>query len=219
LDASDVASSIAGFFVEADASAGVVTVEAVAIASNAARDTDGDEIPDVLDSCPLDAMVAPLAFDCDSDPSGTGGGGPDDAGTPASDGGARTLLDAGAPSDAGQAVPNVDAGNLGGSAGEAGQGGSGPAPGAAGTGGSREVPSGTGGVGGLEPAQPGDPAMTPTSDAAVADPIMGSKHPDDGCGCRVGAQSSWGASPWWLASLLFGVRRRAFHGTDPRKDL
>lgn len=207
LDTRNVAAGIAGFFVEADASAGVVSIDAVALASDRADDTDGDGVPDVLDACPLDASTDPSALDCDGD---TGGAGPVDAGAPLSDGGAPVVVDAGRVADAGKAMSSVDAGTAGaGGEDSEGQGGSPSASaGAAGAGG---TPNAMGGFGGNGPASVEDPRVVPepSVDASAPDSAGRQADPHDGCGCRLGAQRNAGESAGWLALLaLLGLRRR-----------
>jgi hypothetical protein len=106
LDARALNTTPSAFFIELGAASAGITIDAVALASDAAADSDGDAIPDVLDSC-VD-VANPTQGPCSDAGSGANGG----AGGESSSGGAGAV-------DAGAGGARPDAGGANGASGGA----------------------------------------------------------------------------------------------------
>jgi MYXO-CTERM domain-containing protein len=191
----------------------------VAVASDAARDGDGDEIPDVLDNCPNDWN--PSQQDCVEVPEGAGGAGGEggEAGSPAISGAGGEAGNGGAgeggvrePGEAGAAGDGT-AGAAGDPDGGANESGAGGVPAAGGTfattgGGAGEgaTPSAEGGSTSVPPTG-GSAGQAGTSAGATA--TKPAPKRESGCGCRTHEGGAPGASGWLaLALAAFTLRRR-----------
>ncbi len=190
----------------------------VAIASDAARDADGDEIPDVLDNCPSDWNASQQSCD-DVPPTTTGGAGGEggEAGAPVTSGGGE----AGHATAGEGGVGPAGAAGRGGAA-EPGRGGaSGSAEGGASDGGESGHGSGEGGAslegGGAgnvtTPGDGGTPAVPPVSGhggRADSAPTGPSAKQSSGCGCRTagGRAPATNSGLLMLALAALTARRR-----------
>lgn len=176
LDASAVAEVPGAFAVEVTSSLSRVEVGAVALASDATADEDGDDVADVLDDCP--GRFNPEQAGCALDEPGDGDGGTD-AGAQSVDAGAHDAgveaREAGvfAPASDAAATDADDAGPVSGGGGS----GSGPAL-AGGASGSSDGAAGASVI--PEPAGGGTTEPRPGPDAGVH-----SARGPEGCACRV----------------------------------
>lgn len=189
----------------------------VAIASDAARDADGDEIPDVLDNCPSDWN--PSQLECAEIPAGMGG-----AGGESGDAGSASTPEGGGEGGAGQAESGASgtAGDAGGGAsvaGRAGAAGSGgvPAMGSAGASGAADGGEDAAPMGGaageivVPPNEGGAFTQPPASGSAGrAGAEKTSRNESSGCGCRTSGGGTPSQSFIWLlpAVVLLAARRR-----------
>jgi MYXO-CTERM domain-containing protein len=191
----------------------------VAVASDAARDGDGDEIPDVLDNCPNDWN--PSQQDCFEAPEGAGGAGGEggEAGSPAI---------SGAGGEAGKGRSGEGGVREPGEAGAAGDGAAGDADGGANESGAGGVPAAGGtfatmgggaGEGATPSAEGGSTSVPPTSGSAGqagtgagATAAKPAPKRESGCGCRTHESGAARAGAGWLvlalAALTLRRRRR-----------
>lgn len=208
-----------GFYVELPNGGARSSAEVryIALASDAARDDDGDGTPEVLDNCPNDWNAAQEACSEEPNPAGEGGaageGGESGSAGAAFEGGAagESPESAGEGGAAGETTSNPNAGTAFG-------GGSGGPGGTGATGGTSGGGTGGGGVGGTSTIPAGGNSGSVGISGAGAtgggpEPGGESKREsksDSGCGCRTAGEPRSSSSAW-LALLLGAalIRRRA----------
>jgi MYXO-CTERM domain-containing protein len=223
-----------GFFVElpAGSSRSSAEIRYVALASDAARDDDGDGVPEVLDNCPGDWNAS--QGDCSEEPpaptggsagaNGEGGAGGEAGNAETGASGAADIGNAGA--ETGAAGESADA--TGGSSALAGGGGAsgtstagspstagtgavaaggasgsaGSANGASGTSGTSNGGAGTTGSGGDTGSPAGGTGTGAASNDTTSNP---SEHA--GCSCRVGSEPKRQGSVWSVLVLAVAALR------------
>jgi MYXO-CTERM domain-containing protein len=236
-----------GFYVELAPSSSRSSAEIryVALASDAARDTDGDGVPEVLDNCPGDWNASQGACSEEPPPPGTGGSGGVSGGESGAGGeagavtsetggtGTKATGEGGAEAGAAGEAANGTGGS-GASGDTGGAGGSGVAGGVTalagssaqsqgGASGAPGVASGVGGgaTGGVDGTGSGGTAgSSGASSAGASTNSDATSTPSNhaGCSCRVGAAPD-ATNPARLALLLAGLSmlaRRTRRGSATR---